>query len=217
MKKTGIALALVLCLLFCFAGCGKKKGDYDRAQELLAASSFAQAEELYASLGDYADAADKLRECKYLLAQDCAQAQPPDVLQAVRLFAELGGYRDAAQKKAALQEEYFFAQYAYRIPAPNCIMTGADRTEDDGTDANGAYHRHIYAWEISGFSDTRALSDRFVQWIAYLDDADGVTTQPYQNGTYFLCLDDAPIGMISSQKDDNAVRVTVVLYDEPME
>lgn len=216
MKKTGIALALAACLLIFSAGCGKTK-DYKDAEELLEASSFAQAEDLFSSLGDYRDAADKLRECKYLLVKDCLQAAPPDVAQAVRLLEELGAYKDAIALKKELQETYFFAEYGYRIPAMECIVPDAKRADERGKDETGAYHRYTYTWRISDIHAAMELSDRFVEWIDCINGVDGVDAQPYRGGAYYISVDDVPFGLVSSHKTDKSVSVTAVLYDEPME
>lgn len=217
MKKTGIALALLLCLLLAAAGCGKKKGAYDRAEDLLEASSFSQAEDLFSTLGDFKDAAEKQRECKYLLALSCAQAQPPDVVQAVRLLEELGGYRDAVSLKESLQKQYYFPEYGYRIPSPACIMTDAKQTESRGKDKTGAFRRCDFDWSLSVRLSAAELSDRFMQWIECLDGVDGVEARRSLGGTFILFVDDQPFGTVSTKKTDTTVIVSVVLYDEPME
>lgn len=216
MKKKRVALLLV-CLALCLGGCGKEKRTYKNAEELLEESSFAQAEELFSTLGDFDDAAEKTRECKYQLAILCAEADEPDYAEAVRLFAEIGAYKDAIARKTALQEQFFFKEYGYRIPGMECVVSDAHPSEKSGKDQIGSFHRYTYTWRISDNNDARERSDQFIKWLAYLDGVVGVKTEQYLNGAYFLCVDGERLGIVSSQKSDDSVGVTVDLYDAPME
>ena len=62
MKKILICM-LVLALALALTGC--RSGDYRKAQKLFEAEEYDEASRLYASLSDYKDSAEKLKECRY--------------------------------------------------------------------------------------------------------------------------------------------------------
>ncbi len=214
MKRIGIVL-LPLCLILCLGGCGKEKKTYRKAERLLESSSFAQAEALFSSLDEYEDAADKTRECKYLLAKNYMNADTPDYAEAVRLLEELGAYKDAIALKQTLREKYFFPGNGYRIPCMECVVPDARRTDARGKDEIGSYCRYTYTWNVAGDADEQARAAQFMEWLSYVDGVEGLNTEPYRNGSYFLCVDGERLGLVSSQKSGASVGVSVVLYDEP--
>lgn len=210
MKKSGIVLALV-CLLLCLCGCGAKSRAYKQAQALMDAAQYAQAAEAFHALGTYRDAADKTLKCKYLLAEDCMHEPEQDIPEAVRLFAELGDYADAKAQMEALQETYYFPEFARQIPAPESVIPDAVRSEETGEDENGRYCRYTYTWEEP---DLNALSDRFAAWLSKLDEADGVDAQPYLNGAYTILVGGERVGLTDSVRSDDNVQIRVTLYTD---
>lgn len=216
MKKIGIVL-LSLCLLLCSGGCGREQKTYRKAERQMASASYAGAADLFSSLGDYRDAAEKTRECKYRLAKTLAQPDAPDYAEAVRLLDEIGAYKDAIALKNTLRETYFFPEHGYRIPCLECVAADAHRTSDSGKDEIGAFRRYTYTWPVSDDADAQTLTAQFVQWLSYVDGVDGLDTEPYRNGAFFLCVDGDPLGVVSSQKTGVSVSITVILYEEPLE
>lgn len=216
MKKIAIVL-VPLCLLVCLGGCGTKRGTYHRAEKLLESASFAQAEALFSSLGDYGDAAEKSRECKYQLAKIYMDAEKPDYAQALRLLKEIGAYKDAIALKTDLQQKYFFPEHGYRIPRMECVVADARCADEDGKDESGSFHRYTYTWKVKNYGTASEISDRFVQWLDYIDSVPDLKTEPYLNGAYFLCADGERIGVVSTQKSDETVGVSVKMYDAPIE
>lgn len=86
------ALLLGLLLLFSLTGCSA--GDYKKAVSLTETGDWQGAREIFVSLEDYKDSAEKLRECDYHIALEKMAAGEYDV--ALEILLSLGEYSAAA-------------------------------------------------------------------------------------------------------------------------
>ena len=89
--RRAAALPLLLAMLLSLSGCAS--GDYRRAERLYAAGSYESAAEMFDSLRDYKDSAERADECRYRLALDAMDAR--DYAAAAELLETLGTYKDA--------------------------------------------------------------------------------------------------------------------------
>lgn len=72
---------------------------YQRAREAYGQSRYAEAAELYKSLGEYSDSPDKAIECLYL--EGCSKQDASDWAAAIAIFDSLGDYDDSYQRGRA--------------------------------------------------------------------------------------------------------------------
>ena len=104
MKRL-LAAGLLLCWMVSMTGCALL--DYQKANTLYEEGEYAQAKELYASLGDFADSADMLLICE--TRADYAQAQAlyaaGNYAQALAIYRELDMYADSPRKAVMCQYE----------------------------------------------------------------------------------------------------------------
>lgn len=124
------------------------------------------------------------------------------------------GAKNSADKSAqalleSIPDKQYYALYDHRILAPDCMIPGSVCTETDGSDENGPYHSYEYAWKNP---DVPALSEKFAAWIAILNETEGVGTEPYRNGTYYILVDGDRVGLAGSSRTDDEVRISVTLY-----
>lgn len=124
------------------------------------------------------------------------------------------GAKDSADDTAqallrSIPDKTYYAQYDRRILALECVIPDAACTEEDGADENGAYHSYTYVWRDP---DVPVLSEKFAAWIAVLNGTDGVETEPYRNGTYFIVIDGDRVGLAGSSRTDDEVRIYIRFY-----
>ena len=92
--KNGLLCVAVLTAFLLLPGC--RSSDYRTASAYLEEGSYAQAREVFLSLGDYEDSAEKVLACDYGLA-DALLAQG-NYEEAIAAFGALNGYGDSAEK-----------------------------------------------------------------------------------------------------------------------
>ena len=91
MKKL-TALFLILCLLIA-SGCSASSKEYSQAQALMNSGDLSGAEAAFLQLGEYKDAPEKAKECRYRIAVLLMQNE--DYAAAADSFSLLGTYKDA--------------------------------------------------------------------------------------------------------------------------
>lgn len=123
-------------------------------------------------------------------------------------FAGCGAHKRADTLSDPAQYDCY-PEWGSRIPTLESVIPDGVRTETDGSDANGTYHRYEYVW---AFPDANALSDRFVAWLETLNGIDGVGTEPYLNGTYYILVGEERVGLAGSSRTDDQVCIFVTLY-----
>lgn len=104
MKKA-VALFLVLCLAATGFGCGASSKAYAAAQALLDSGDYIGAEAAFRQLGDYKDAPDKAKECRYRIALSLMESGEYAAAQVD--FSGLGEYKDAPSQ--AMECRYLYA------------------------------------------------------------------------------------------------------------
>lgn len=114
MKRI-LALLLVLVMCLSFAGCNVL--DYKDAMDYYEAGQFAEAYEIFAALGDYADSVTMAEICKQKVDYAAAEAYfaSADFRSALPLYESLGMYKDSPVKVIVCQYEIGL----------DCIETGA--------------------------------------------------------------------------------------------
>ena len=106
MKKR--ILTLLLALL-CISLCACDSSDFGKAEKLFAQGDYQGAKEIYSTLGDYRDSADKVMECDYQIALRLFQEK--DWEPALPALTALGEYKDALEK--ANECRYQIGKQAY--------------------------------------------------------------------------------------------------------
>ncbi len=169
MKKSVIAIvAIALSLVLVLAGCGGN--DYKKAESLYAEGKYAEAIEIYESLGDYEDSATKLKECKYAYADELMTEEKYE--EAAELYGEIKGYNDAADKYAKAQSKIMLAKYGDTVAL----------LEKD-------------VWFFNGGADTILNSLKFVEGKAVISQItySGNGASRSEGTNYAYTLDDANI------------------------
>lgn len=92
--KARLLLAAVLTTLTLLSGCSSS--DYKTASCYLEEGKYAQAKELFTSLGDYKDSAEKIIVCDYALADTLLTQGRYE--EAAAAFRALDGYSDSSEK-----------------------------------------------------------------------------------------------------------------------
>lgn len=90
MKKI-ILCVLSIMLLLCLSACDSS--DYKKAESLCEEERWSEAAEIFTSLGDYEDSAQRVKECNYNIAEDLFDDQKYE--QAKEAFEALGDYSDS--------------------------------------------------------------------------------------------------------------------------
>lgn len=158
------------CLLFVSAlmtitllsGC--KSSDYKTASNYLEEGKYAEAREIFVSLGDYKDSSEKITACDYGLADALFAQGSYD--EAIAAFDALNGYSDSAEKAftANVRKE----QAALSNAAAGDIITFGTYEQDNdlenGTepiqwivlerDGNKLFLLSLYALDSKGYNDT---------------------------------------------------------------
>ena len=98
MKKVWV---LILALCTCVSLCACQNGDYQKALESFAAGKYADAQVLFASLGDYEDSKELAKKSGYLLGKEMMSEGKYD--QAIEMFKNLGSYEDCESLVAACE------------------------------------------------------------------------------------------------------------------
>ncbi len=181
-------------------------------------SEYAQAEELFNSLDDYKDAADKVLECKYQYAQFCVDAKSPDIPEAVRIYEELGDYGDAKAQLETLKKKYFYPDYDYRIPALECVMTGSQhKSAEESSEKLGSYHEYSYEWRYDDhYASASNLSEGFSEWISYINENfDDLKAKEKGANQYTIYLDNKEVGTVISVIGSGFAFVNVLIYEKP--
>lgn len=99
MKK-GIALILILTMVFTLTGC--KSSDYKSAVKAMEDGDYAAAAQKLEALDDYQDSRQLLKQCRYALAVEDFNAG--NFESALEAFRDLGSYIDAASYAAQAQD-----------------------------------------------------------------------------------------------------------------
>lgn len=96
-KKLCRFLALVLALAVVFSLTGCASGDYKKAVSAFERGDYAEAGEMFRTLGDYEDSAKKLTECDYQMA--LAALYDEKYEEAAAAFGQLGDYKDSEKRR----------------------------------------------------------------------------------------------------------------------
>lgn len=96
-SKNYLLCAAALTAIMLLSGCNSS--DYKTASDYLEEGKYAQAREIFVSLGDYKDSAEKVRACDYGIA-DALLAQG-SYEEAIAAFGALNGYSDSTEKAFA--------------------------------------------------------------------------------------------------------------------
>ncbi len=91
--KKLFSIILVFAFLITLTGC--RSSDYESALNLMEEQEWTQARELFISLGDYKDSAERITECDYNIALDAMQ--DGDYAEASERFEALGDYKDSSE------------------------------------------------------------------------------------------------------------------------
>lgn len=114
-----------------------KFGQYAQAEELLGQEEYAQAQEIFIALYDYADARKQAQLCKNMLAYQAAHTlmTQKEYGKAALSFSALGGFRDSPEKVKLCYKyqdyqraEEYFAEKNY--PAAQTIYSGLGGFQD---------------------------------------------------------------------------------------
>lgn len=134
MKKT---LTLLLAIVMMLSLCGCNSSDYKKAVSLYEAGNYAEAAEIFTSLGDYEDAAEMSVKCEYALAVDLLA--DGDYASALDVFAALGDYADSIKYSKQAKWGMLY-NYVQENGTPNStgiyeisIGTNSDKYRDDLT------------------------------------------------------------------------------------
>ena len=122
----------MLAVILCFSLVACDSSDYKKAEELYAAGDYAGALELYTNLGEYEDSQNKVKSCKYEIAN--AHFEKAEFKAALELYTELGEYEDAQDKVAYCEREVGMtenADYAFLADIEASIL---NRMENSNTD-----------------------------------------------------------------------------------
>ena len=121
-----IYIIFVLLLAFSLCGCSiiNNIKVYKAAEELYAAGKFEEAVDIYETLGEYKDSADKALVCRYDVA--CTTFEGEDYKKAQELFEALGDYKDSADMAEKCRREVGMRENAdYSFLADMETMTNA--------------------------------------------------------------------------------------------
>lgn len=109
---------------------------YKEAEELYAVGNFKAAAEAFEALGDYEDAADKAKACRYEIAADTFEAE--DFAGAEILFEALGDYKDSAEMAQNCAREIGMrenADYAFLAELEAVVLNYIATFDDFANDA----------------------------------------------------------------------------------
>ena len=125
MKRI-IYIIFVLLLAFSLCGCSiiNNIQNYKAAEELYAAGNLESAADIYETLGEYKDSADKALVCRYEMA--CTAFEKEEYKEAGELFGALGDYKDSADMAEKCRREVGMRENAdYSFLADMETMTNA--------------------------------------------------------------------------------------------
>jgi len=108
MKKIVLGLMAGLIVLALFVGCSGNT--YEKAMSLYEEGNFAEAEKIFAKLGDYEDSAEMVKKCRYETAM--AFYNEAKFAEAQKIFDELGKYEKSEDMAKACQAELQYQQYS---------------------------------------------------------------------------------------------------------
>ncbi len=111
-----VAVGLLLVLCSCAAS------DYSDADQLYSEGSYKEAAEAFTLLGDYKDAAERARECRYRIAEQLQASG--SFSAAAEAFSALGDYKDSASRAAQA------AASVYGDSLTGCWYFSQDSTEE---------------------------------------------------------------------------------------
>ena len=184
MKRIVALILVAVMLLSILTGCDS--ADYKTATELYAGGNYAEAAQMFESLGDYKDSADQARICRYAYAKELFQAG--EFTQAAEVFAMLGDYQDSA----AMIKECGYRNAEVLLSA-------------------GSYAEAIAAYEALGnykdSADRIAAAKRELMYITYPD-----VIAALSEGVWFCESSDANAVKILTFTRENAT-VGGVYYD----
>ncbi len=127
MKKITAVLLSLICIAALLTGCDRS--EYKKATALFENGQYAEAAELFASLSDYEDSADRVLECNYQLAAGLFKGG--DYQGAKALFSALGNYNDSADR--AFECDYQLAASLFKggdYQAAKAMFTALGNYED---------------------------------------------------------------------------------------
>lgn len=144
--------------------------DYNRAATLMAERKYAEAAQLFESLGEYDGAAAKARDARYKQAVELLE--DGSVNEALNIFTALGDYEGAAEQVALCNEInaaidlYTNEKFAEAINAFTALQDRFPLAEDwievckGGRDNEANYQRALQLMELKQFSTANSLFTR---------------------------------------------------------